>query len=271
VVLAFFRKPPEERAAFLYVLFWIFVPSLFSIPAGGDWFPLDWARYTAPSILAASLLSIAVIIKTPSPSLEVKRRTTATKTLATVSALLLVLPSTGYNLGGRLQVDNSSNSYTERVVCLAKAGFALKQSFPQVSSVASAEVNTVAFFATASLTDLIGIVDPRIARMPPSPLASGDVFHRRANHNLIYEDESDAIYLFEGADCSGSNPSADDDVQQWNSLLNSNITRFRAGDPNQLLRHYTPVTIFAKDEIIARFLVRNSIAANLQRGTPYTG
>lgn len=268
VVLAFFRKPQEERAAYLYVVFWVFVPSFFSIPAGGDWFPLDWARYTAPSILAASLLSIAVIIKTPSPSLEAKRINTATKTIATVSALLLVLPSTSYNLGSRLHIDNSANSYTERVVCLAKAGFALKKTFPQISSVASAEVNTVAFFARASLTDLIGIVDPRIARMPPSPLAAGDVFHRRANHDLIYEDKSDAIYLFEGADCSGSNPSADDDVEQWNSLLNSIITRFRAGDPNKLLLHYTPVTIFAKDEFIARFLVRNSLAANLQSGTP---
>jgi hypothetical protein len=171
VVLAVFRKPPEQRATFLWVILWVFVPSFFSIPAGGDWFPLGWARYTAPSVLAASLLSIAVIIRTQSPSLETEKNSKAAKITATVSALLLVLSATVFNLGPRLQIDNAANSHTERVVCLAKAGFALRQSFPQVSSVASAEVNTVAFFASASLTDLIGIVDSRLAQMPPSPLA----------------------------------------------------------------------------------------------------
>ena len=128
---------------------------------------------------------------------------------------------------------------------------------------ASPEVNTVAYYADARLTDLIGIVDPRTASVPKSPLAPGDPIHRRANPDVIATDQPDAIYLFEGADCVTPNTSLEDEVTAWNELLGSDLSRFRAGNLSSLLVNYKPVTIWIPDRVAVRFLVKNDLVQNL--------
>jgi hypothetical protein len=197
-------------------------------------------------------------MKPTAQALEPRVNAIGVKLVAASSTLLLLIPLNIESIS-RLQVDSSANT---RVTCLAKAGFTLRSNFPEISTVATAEVNTLAFFAGASLTDLIGIVDSRTAGVPPAPLSAGDILHRRANPDLIFNDESDAIYLYEGADCSGKIPTLEEDVDQWNLLLNAAVTRYRAGKPSELFENYQPITLIAQNQIVARFLIKKSIASN---------
>jgi hypothetical protein len=259
LIIAFSLVKSRDRRILFYAVSVILAPSLSAVLAGGDWFPIEWARYTSPSVLAIIILALALILKSPAKIIEHRTKTRGVKFLSVASTLLLLLPP---NIGAaaRLQIGASSET---RVTCLAKAGFALRSVYPEISTVASAEVNTVAFFAQASLTDLIGIVDSRIANVPPAPWSAGDILHRRANPSLIFQDKSDALYLWEGSDCSGKTPTPEEDAEQWNSLLNSDVTRYRAGDPSELFEKYQPTTIISENHFV-RFLVKRSIASTQQ-------
>jgi len=250
----FYLKSSSLRH-YVLTLVVISIPAVIYLPGGRDWFPTFWSRYTLPSVAAVLIVSFA-LLSGSTWTRQVVRKTW----LGLVAIVLAVqLPGTlGIYQG--LVNEKSENS---RVECLAQAGQNLRQAFPDLTSVASPEVNTVAYFADARLTDLIGIVDPRTASVPKSPLSPGDPIHRRANPELISLDQPDAIYLYEGADCITPNKSPEDEVIAWNELLGSDISRFRAGDLNALLANYTPVTIRVQDLSAARFLVRNELTKNL--------
>ncbi len=226
------------------------IPAIIFLPGGRDYFPVDWSRYTLPSTVALLVLSISLLgsrIYSAFPP----------RFIWIVSyVLIFVIQIPGimsiYNL-------NSPDQVSYRLNCLAKAGHSLRSAFPEVQSLATAEVNTIAFFAEVKLTDLIGFVDPRTASAPKSPLSPGDPFHRKSNYQIIREDKPDSIYLYEAADCTESGFSPEEDVAKWNELINSDINRFRVGNLKEVLSNYTPVTIVIPNQIKVRFLIKNNL------------
>lgn len=237
---------------FVITILVVSVPAIIYVPGGRDWFPTFWARYTLPSAAAIVVLSLVLIASARWSSRPTR------KTLAFLVSGVLIIQVPGYlGIYGGL---TSKTTVPLRADCLALAGKSLKTAFPEVQSVASPEVNTVAYFAGAKLTDLIGIVDPRTASVPKSPLSPGDLIHRRANPNLISTDVPDAIYLYEGADCLVEDVNPDTESLEWTEFLAQDISKFRAGSMSKLLENYSPVTIFSPGDGAFRFLVRNDLA-----------
>jgi hypothetical protein len=228
----------------------LMIPAVIFLPGGKDWFLVGWSRYTLPSAAAIVVLAITLFgskiyaVFTP-------------KLIWVVSCFLIFL----VQLPGIMKIYNLKDpeQVSYRIDCLAKAGKSLKLSFPDVKSVATAEVNTIAYFAEIKLTDLIGLVDPRTASVPKSPLAPGDPFHRKSNFEIIKQDKPDSIYLYEGADCDQVDFSAEEDVLKWNELVNSDVSRFRAGNFSYILENYTPVTIVVPNQMQVRFLIKNNL------------
>lgn len=242
----------EFTRRYVISIFVISLPAVIYLPGGRDWFPTLWNRYTLPSAAAIVVLSL-VLVASACWSSRPSR-----KTLVVLVAGVLIIQVPGYL--GVYQGIVSETTVPIRADCLALAGKSLKTAFPTVQSVASPEVNTVAYFADAKLTDLIGIVDPRTAGMPKSPLSPGDLIHRRANPDLISTDVPDAIYLYEGADCLAEGVDPETEALEWTEFLAQDISKFRAGSVSKLLENYSPVTIFSPGDGAFRFLIRNDIA-----------
>ena len=250
VAILFVKRELTRR--YVITIFVISLPAIIYLPGGRDWFPTLWTRYTLPSAAAIVVLSLVLMASARWSSRPSR------KTLAVLVSGVLIIQLPGYL--GIYQGIVSETTVPIRADCLALAGQSLKTAFPTVQSVASPEVNTVAYFAGAKLTDLIGIVDPRTAGVPKSPLSPGDLIHRRANPNLISTDVPDAIYLYEGADCLVEDVNPDTEALEWTEFLAQDISKFRAGSMSKLLENYSPVTIFSPGDGAFRFLVRNDLA-----------
>ncbi len=252
IAMAILFVSRETTRRYFITLFVISLPAITYLPGGRDWFPTAWTRYTLPSAAAIVVLSLVLIASARWSSRPSR------KILGILISILLIIQVPGYL--GVYQGIVSEATVAPRANCLALAGKSLKVAFPTVQSVASPEVNTVAYFAGAKLTDLIGIVDPRTAGAPKSPLIPGDLIHRRANPNLISTDAPDAIYLYEGADCSLEGLNPETEAVKWSEFLAQDVSKFRAGSMSKLLESYSPVTIHSLDNGAFRFLVRTDKA-----------
>lgn len=230
----------------------ISLPAIIYLPGGRDWFPTIWSRYTLPSAAGIVVLSLVLMASARWSS----RPSRKLLTVLVSGVLIIQLPG----FLGLYQGIVSKATVMNRADCLALAGRSLKVAFPTVHSVASPEVNTVAYFAGAKLTDLIGIVDPRTAGTPKSPLSPGDLIHRRANPSIISTDKPDAIYLYEGADCLLVDFSPETEAVKWTEFLAQDVSKFRAGSISNLLENYSPVTIFSPGDGAFRFLIRTDLA-----------
>jgi hypothetical protein len=238
----------------VYVFLLLLTPLITGIFTGGDWFPTNWARYLMPPIISLFVLSIALLWSS-SRQIEFKRISTYM-----LIATLIVTQLGMYQI---LFKAVETPHVFARTNCLARAGLLLKEILPPGESIATAEVNTLAYFADRPLTDLVGLVDSRVAEVEATPLAAGDVLHRRANPTVIQEDRPAVIYLYEGANCSMNQDLSDEsNALEWERLLNGEfgtISRFRAGNVKALLENYSPKTYFKEGELILRVLVRNDI------------
>lgn len=240
----------RNSRSYLIVVVIVLLPLANSIVAGGDWFPREWERYVLPSYTAVLIVTFATFGEL------IARREKFRFSLVPVALVYLLSQSLIVSI---MYTDYVSPELPGRTNCLARAGLAIARVVPAEAGIASAEVNTVAYFADAPLTDLIGLVDSRVATAPPSPMTHGDLLHRKTVPEDIYTDRPGAIYLYEGADCSGQPVSQAADTQKWDSLLNYQITQYRTGDLRKLLDSYHPITIRVQDGILVRVLVRNDL------------
>lgn len=234
------------------------LPLAMSPLSGGDWFPNHWARYAMPTAIALFLVGYQLIFN---PQLINNLRKATFNTLLLVG-ILVAFSTYGYGVvAGELK----AGKVIGRTECLARAGTTLRSILPRDVGIATAEVNTLAYFAQQPLTDLSGIVDQRIAGAPPSPITPGDVMHRKSNPGVIESDNPGAIYLWEGASCLnlGQGSHGESDIErfktEWASLLDNEITRFRAGSPEHLLRRYFPVTIVNNLGDVLHVLIRKDL------------
>lgn len=223
------------------------IPLSNSVIAGGDWFDISYARYTIPSLISISILTFVAIQKA---EMKIDSKQFFTWTLFCV-LIISQIPS-GYLLRGNI----SSNPPNGRVNCLAEGGFIVGGILPPGVGIATAEVNTVAYFAKQPLTDLSGLVDNRVATQPLTPMSEGDPHHRKTLPSIIQDDQPGAIYLYEGSDCGGT---SDEEIDAWNLLMNRDITRFRAGSPEYLFSKYQPTTFVTPDGHFHRYLVRRDL------------
>lgn len=235
-----------------YIVVCVFVtlPLFNSIIAGGDWFPNEWERYVTPSYAAVLMVTVAIF------GGQFSRRERMRFALIPVAAVYLV---TQFALVPAITNDFVTPGVHGRTNCLARASLAVARVVPPSEGIASAEVNTMAYFANAPVTDLSGLIEPRVALEQPTPLGPGDPFHRKSNPSIIYTDRPAAIYLYEGANCSGDATTADNEAARWNELLHSPITSFRAGSVTKLLTAYKPVSITVPGEVTVRMLIRNDL------------
>lgn len=214
------------------------LPLVLALLAGGDWFPIEWGRYVWPSVSAIAVLAFIAVEKS---ELRLKVFRGINPAVLVFAVMSVVVGAEGF---AALVSDFVKPSTPGRTECLARVGLSLKEILPAGVGVASAEVNTVAYFAGQPLTDLVGLVDHRVASVPPSPMNIGDLLHRRSNPAVLYEDRPGAIYLYEGAHCANFRPTnLSNKESEWSEMLNSTITRFRVGDVRKLLLSYSPVTI----------------------------
>lgn len=220
--------------------------------AGGDWFPTEWSRYTMPTITSLILLGY----------ISLKQYFTAQRvagSLLTLSFYILFLFALNMNglaavIGGLYGDPNVG-----RLECLSRAGLTIDGVLPRDVGIATAEVNTLAFFAQQPLTDLSGLVDSRISTVDPSPLNVADLMHRKSNPHVIEEDRPGAIYLWEGARCPSLNPSSLNFQEEWQMLLNNEVSRFRAGPTAELLLRYSPVTLRNNLGDVIHILIRKDL------------
>jgi hypothetical protein len=239
----------RQSRVYLVVVAIALLPILNSVIAGGDWFPREWERYVLPSYAAVLIVTFASF----GEALAKKER----KRMALIPVAVTYLLTQSL-LVSIMYTDYVGPELPGRTNCLARAGLAIARVVPPAEGIASAEVNTVAYFARAPVTDLIGLIDPRVANAPPSPMTRGDLLHRKTVPENIYADRPGAIYLYEGADCSGTAISAIEDTERWDALLNFTITQYRTGNLDRLLSAYQPVTI-SVDNFRVRVLVRNDL------------
>jgi hypothetical protein len=224
---------------------------------GGDWFPTSWARYVMPPLIGLYILAITIAWLS-SDSSVVKRQK--------VGILLLTFVFSQYGMlltmFRAMDTPHISESFA-RTNCLARAGLVLQEIVPAGESIATAEVNTLAYFANRPLTDLMGLVDSRVSSVHATPLIKGDVLHRRANPSIMSEDKPAVIYLYEGAICNTSQDlTAESNKAEWDRLLNgdyASVSRFRAGNISDLIKLYSPRSFYVEDEIVLRILVRNDL------------
>lgn len=230
------------------------IPLVIAPLAGGDWFPAEWARYAMPSVTALAVLGCLSLFSPRTPRSFLK----TVLLIGIYLGSLIALNPVGRSLLVQ-QVAEPERHEVLRLECLARAGQTVGAFLPDKSGIASPEVNTLAFFAKQPLTDLSGLVDFRIASVPPSPLAPGDLMHRKSNPQIINTDNPGAIYLWEGAHCQTYFPSSSDYKAEWKSLLEMEISRFRAGSTDELLNIYSPVTLINNYGDVVHVLIRKDL------------
>ncbi len=249
----------------------VILPAITAVAAGGDWFPSAWARYLVPSIAAAAFLVVLALAspdevnRGSSPAAQTGRHRTRLL-LPTLVVLAVLGGSTpvAIQVLANLEQPAANRQGEGRTACLARAGELLRLALPPGVGIATAEVNTLAFYAKQPLTDLSGLVDPRVAIAPRAPLAPGDVMHRRANRDIIPSDRPGAIYLFEGISCGNPGLSPSELGKLWNLLVNRQITRFRAGAPQALLASYQPMTLEGPSDSVS-VLVRRDLLPTMDK------
>jgi hypothetical protein len=271
LLVAFLLVPRVRRFAWPLAL--VILPAATGIAAGGDWFPDTWARYLVPSLAAAGFLIVLACTRdtrsrnagAPTDAIG-PRRWPVRNSLGLAAALGVLVGSAPVvaTVLTDLSRPAAQRQGIGRTDCLAAAGELLRLALPAGMGVATAEVNTLAFFAHQPLTDLSGLVDPRTASAPMAPLQPGDVMHRRANRELIRNDRPAVIYLFEGVSCGGAPRSSPVLGAAWTALLNREITRFRAGPPQELLVSYEPATLEGP-AVQVNVLMRKDLLPELRR------
>ena len=255
---------------YLIVVLVVLIPLGNSILAGGDWFPPIWERYVISSYVAILMVTVVALAAQTVSVTEQERGKTgiAARPVSRLTPfarhgipLLLIgcyvltqLPTVPVEVS-----DFTTPIIEARTNCLARAGLVLKRLVPTLEGVASAEVNTVAYYAQAPVTDLIGLIDRRVGQADPSPMTAGNLLHRKSNPEVIYADRPAAIYLYEGAACPGEDLSPIVDSDQWNTLINQEITYFRVGSVTKLLAEYRPVSIKVDGEILLHVLIRRDL------------
>jgi hypothetical protein len=231
-----------------------FLIILLGILGGGDWFPAYWQRYTLP-------VAIALFIFTFIHLAPVKNVISIS-----ISVLFILLTSSSYK-----ELGNTQSYSASRATCLATLGKTLINFFPEDVGLATSELNTLSFYSKQSVTDLIGLADPRVALTELRPLSSGDILHRRNNPNIIMWDRPGLIYLFsddiEGIDCSGgkiSSSSKEEKFQIITDFLNSNRAKYRAGNTSFISLNYLPVFIENGKETSIMLWVRNDLVDEMK-------
>jgi len=231
-----------------------FLIILLGILGGGDWFPAYWQRYTLP-------VAIALFIFTFIHLAPVKNVISIS-----ISVLFILLTSSSYK-----ELGNTQSYSASRATCLATLGKTLINFFPEDVGLATSELNTLSFYSKQSVTDLIGLADPRVALTELRPLSSGDILHRRNNPNIIMWDRPGLVYLFsddiEGIDCSGgkiSSSSKEEKFQIITDFLNSNRAKYRAGNTSFISLNYLPVFIKNSKETAIMLWVRNDLVDEMK-------
>jgi hypothetical protein len=83
-------------------------------------------------------------------------------------------------------------------------------------------------------------------------------FDRRPSGEMIAANQPDVMYLYEGADCSGGSFDLASERVAWNDSLNAGVTRYRIGEPVEVLSTYIPVSLVVQGDINGRVLVRRA-------------
>jgi hypothetical protein len=271
------------------------------IIGGGDFFPDYWARYFMPIVVVLVVFALIALASNRQYGNSIPKLGLAAREARFLQGAIVVVLLIG-NLGGihgqkvwndrtldaialnDLPIDGNGDSWALRPICLARAGAILGLLSPDQRSIGTTEINSLAFFAGASLTDLLGIVDSRSALAPYEPMYRGNWAYKRHNPGLITEDrpmylyQSDSISCSQGEFAYGVSRFPVNSALQLSDAgpLSDEIQRltgdasfwYRFGDRSEILKSYTPVNIDVGGGTSLLILVNNGdLPAFIQRAT----
>jgi hypothetical protein len=234
--------------------------------SGGDWFPLQWARYLIPLFaLCIPLLWIAMAYLLRPPNRKVGIAWTGIAALLLVGSFLLPsrYPSQYYVTLFHDMV--KSVDRWERIDRLAVLGQWLGKTLPPAATIASSELATVMYYAERDMVALLGVGSPYGAKTALQPLLSSPIVGKRRFPEVIERTRPDAIVLYEPISSTGY----DRDRQLYIDVLKANlfgpahvdINYYFAGRPEALTKlGYRHVTV-AVDQYIVSYWVSDSAFA----------
>ncbi|MDC0985828.1 hypothetical protein OAS67_00805 [Alphaproteobacteria bacterium] len=256
-LIMYFISRSSEEISFVVALV---VLSTTYITGGGDWFPLQWARYWVPLFaLALPLLLISI---------------TYLISLSTQKNRVYWLVLGGFLFGGTFMIpSHSENLYRatfkndmmksvdrwERTKRLSFIGQWFDKTLPQTSTIASSELATMMYYANRDLVALLGTTSAYGSRTPLQPLLSSPVVGKRRFPEVIEKVKPDVIALYEPINSTGY----ERDRQLYIDVVKSNlfgqaqidINYYFAGDPNLLMKQgYRHVTV-AVDQYVVSYWV----------------
>ena len=205
-------------------IIFFFVSSVFAIIAGGDYFGPQLVRYQFPYLI---LIFLLLYLKLHTFS-KILRNTYFERgiisrhflgldfqlalSLSLLALLIFFRPSSPYNyLSDISQVDKVG-----RATCEAAAGISLRQLFPNMQTIATAEVNGISYHSKSALIDLIGLVDTGTS----TDGYVGDSLHK---FRIIQSDadilRTDVLWLWSAAECAESKTQLTQVEQYGNRLI----------------------------------------------------
>jgi hypothetical protein len=236
---------------------------LSSTIGGGDWFPSTWARYFMPLFVVIFVASVDYFRIQDQVSSELNRDRHRLIRLPVLSLSIIMVSNLSIAPSAEILENIArpqfstiefASSWNQRTSCLAQAGQALDRAFPNNVGIATSEINTLAYFSNQSLTDLQGIVDPRVASQPLRPLEHGITFQKRRLEDIIASDQPGLVYVSEPvcvsdqmnypADPAWQSPDARTNVNATLSFARGNYSmgrlgeQYRYGSVNYIVSNY---------------------------------
>ncbi len=220
----------------------LLLAGLFTIPyflGGGDWFPLQWARYAMPLVLVTVIMTCVIVQRAMASWMG--RWWPLGIGLSLVPLICVCGERSDSNAYQNLS-DDVKGVYNRwvRIDRLAPFGEFLKTYSTPGACIASPEVATIPYYAQREMLDLLGVSNPDIAQTRLYPICPGDLMQRKRNPDTIRKHMPEIIALYEMV-----HPVTDEAVEEPGGIFQTvgrsafnqrmvEIGYYRAGDFEEL-------------------------------------
>jgi hypothetical protein len=266
-----FARPAKEIAFILALL----ISSIPYILGGGDWFPLQWARYWIPIFVLIIPMMIVSFFKYA----NLKKKPINIYWLIIFAFLV---PSKVHTKQENKElfwknfyivtISDMANSVDrwERVSRLSALGEFLNATTPKNSVIASSEIATIMYAADRDMLALLGTTNPYGAKTALQPLLNSPIIGKRRFPEVIQENYPEVIALYEPIMMTGFTR----DTQLYIDVLKSNlfgaaqidINYYFAGSPKTLENlGYRHISVAVDTYVVSYWLSHKIYDKSLER------
>lgn len=248
VILFLIHRRDESRKYLLFAVLISFLPTIQTVFAGGDWFSSNWERFVGATYFCLLIVLI----------FEILESSDYRKFIAYFSVFIVVVTISIFHSKALPIVYHFIKQERDfgRVDCLASAGKLIHSYVPKNVGIASAELNTVAYFSHQNIYDLLGIANLELAASKDNPLNDGDLLHKKNHKHLTISKLPPLLYLYEGAYCLKTEGSME---YKWNDLIQSKITQYRLEGLKGNLSEYVGVELRSSKVTSLKIIVSKNI------------